>query len=813
MLQDIIKALRYGARTFFRNPGFTAVALITLGLGIGATTAMFSVVDAVLLRSLPYHDPPRLVAIYDDRSRAGFPRTDFSPANYQDCRTQNHVFEGVAAIDENTFNLTGTTGDPRKLTGIMSTWDLFPLLGVQPLVGRTFSQEEDRPGNERVVLISYRLWLGRFAADPGIVGRGILLNDRKYTVIGVMPLGFAFPDAGDDLWMPRAFTPEALASRNEHYLMVIARLKRGVSLTLANADLKVLANQLARRYPEAMRFDSRFFAEPLQERYTRESRRGLLLLLGAVGFILLIACANIANLLLSKSASRRHEIALRRALGADRTRIVRQLLTESALLAVGGGCLGILLAECCFRFLNHLIPEDLARTVSLSLNFTVLGFALALSLTSTFLFGLVPALQISTADLSSALKEGRGSAGSRLRNTGSFLFSGEVALALVLLVASTLLIRSLVGLRSMDPGFRPDHVLTMVVPLRSVRYSEFARRAQFFDDVLARVKTLPGVKSAGFTSVLPFGWKGGGMGGFVPGGIVLRPDISYTASNRVVTPGYFETMRIPLRRGRLFDEHDDRPDAPAVAIVNETMARRFWPGQDALGKRIRYATTDRGAPWARIVGVVGDMRQMGLNEPPLEEMYFPHWQAIGNYMLPYGLAVRCDRDPLQLAHAITRAVHSVDPDQPVSAVMTLDDILDQELAQRRVQTVLLGGLAALALILASVGIYGVMAHLVSQRKREIGIRMAIGARRIDVLALVLRRGMVLAVAGIAAGILLAIAFTRLMAGLLVGVSPTDPWILAGMSLLLLTVALAACLIPARRAASIDPIQTLRAEDL
>ncbi|MBV9303582.1 MAG: ABC transporter permease, partial [Acidobacteriaceae bacterium] len=707
LLETVCRDAKYAIRQLRKSPAFSMTALLTLALGIGATTAMFSVVNAVLLRPLPFRDPASLVEIYQDESRTGFAREEFTPANYLDCKTQNHVFETVVAVDENTYNLTGSSGEPQKLTGVMPTWDLFPLLGVKPLLGRVFAQGEDRPGNEHVVLIRYRLWRGRFGGDPRAVGREILLNGDKYTVIGVMPPAFAFPDASDDLWMPRAFTPEQLASRGEHYLWVVARLRPGVSLQQANTDLKILTSNLVRQYPEEMRFVNRFFAEPLQERYTRDARRGLTILLGAVGFILLIACANITNLLLSRAAARQHEIAVRRALGAERKRILRQLLTENLILATAAGCLGILVAESCFRFLAHLIPEDLTRTVSLSINLPMLSFALMISVVSSFLFGLAPALEASSTDLSCALKEsGQGSAGSRHRVMGNLLFIGEVALCLFLLVASGLLIKSLVILRTIDPGFRSDHVLTMEISRSSV-HDDLARRPQFFDAVLARVRALPDVRSAGFTSVLPFAWKGG-MAGFVPEGAVLRPEISYSASDRVVTPGYFEAMRIPLRRGRLFDDHDDRPDAPPVAIINETMARKFWPGQDVIGKRLRFIGADPRSPWARIIGVVGDVRQMGLNEPPHQEMYFPHWQAVGNYMVPGGLAIRCGSDPLLLARAVTQVIHAIDPNQPVSDVTTLDDLLDREVAHPQIQAILLGSLAALALILANVGIYGVM---------------------------------------------------------------------------------------------------------
>jgi putative ABC transport system permease protein len=806
----LIQDLRYGIRTLAKSPGFTVIALLTLTLGIGATAAIFSVVDAVLLRSLPYREPERLVSVLEDLTDLGFPRNTPAPGNYAEWKKQKQIFEDVAAMAEGDYNLTGREGEPEKLGGVTATQNLFSVLGTKPLIGRAFAPEEDRPGTEHVTLISYRLWKRRFGGDPKLVGQAILLNNQKYSVLGVMPPGFSFPSRNIDIWTPIAFTSKQLANFGMHYLLVVGRLRPGVTVQKANAALLLLAKQMARQYPDTNAAIRRFFAEPLQESYTHDVRRGLIVLMAAVGFILLIACANIANLLLSRAAGRQREIAVRTALGADRGRIIRQLLTESALLAVVGGMLGVILANWCFNFLKNLIPADLALTVSLKLDFRVLTFAVLVSLMSSFLFGLAPALQVSKVDLNDVLKEGgRGSAGSRRRTFRNLLVVGEVALSLMLLVGSGLLLESFSNLRGLDPGFRSDHVLTMRLVVPENKYKDFAKRTEFFQRVLERVRTLPGVKVAGFTSALPLTWPGG-TNSFTPEGMPLKREVTYDANDRVVTPGYFEAMRIPLRRGRLFNETDGK-DAPLVAIINETMARKFWPGQDPIGKRFKDASPEEKAPWLRIVGVIGDVRQMSLSEPPRQEMYFPYWQAKDNWMVPRDLVIRTTGDPQTLASAARQAVWSIDRDQPVSNVMTLDDLLDQEVAQRRVQAMLLGALAGLALILACVGIYGVLSYVVTQRTQEIGVRVALGADAAHVFRTVASQGMGLTAIGIVTGLIASLLLSRLLMSLLFGVNPTDPSTYLGAVAVFATVALLACYIPARRAAKVDPMVALRYE--
>jgi putative ABC transport system permease protein len=817
-MRTFIQDLRYGLRLLARSPGFTAIALLTLTLGIGATAAIFSVVDAVLLRGLPYRDPQRLVSVFEDISAEGFPRNTPAPGNYADWKAQTRIFEDVAAAAEggrfSIFNLTGGPGgqpsEPEKLQGASVTQNLFSVLGARPALGRVFRPEEDRPGGPRVVLMSHGLWMRRFAGDPATVGRAIVLNGEKYTVLGVMPAGFAYPSANADLWTPIALTNAQMGDRGAHYLEVVAGLRPGVTLAQANAGLQVLATRLARAYPDTNGLVRRFFAEPLQDTYTQGARTGLIVLMAAVGFILLIACANIANLLLARATGRQREIAVRTALGAARSRILRQMLTESALLAAGGGLLGVVLADWCFSFLKNLIPADLTRSASLALDPGVLAFAVGISLASSLLFGMAPALQVSRIDLNGVLKEGgRGNVGPRRGMLRDMLVIGEVALSLVLLVGSGLLLKSFAKLRGLDPGFRADHVLTVRVDAPMTKYGDFTKRAAFFERVVERVRTLPGVQAAGFTSALPLTWEGGSSG-FTPEGVAPRPDVSWDANNRVVSAGYFEAMRIPLRRGRLFRDSDG-PDAPPVVIVNETMARKFWPNQDALGKRFKFGGPGDEAPWLRIAGIVGDVRQMRLNEPPRQEMYFPYWQAKDNWMVPRDLAIRTSGDPLSLAGAVRQAVWSIDKDQPVSNIMTLDNLLDQEVAQRRVQAALLGGLAALALILACIGIYGVLSYLVTQRTREIGVRVALGASAADVFRTVAGQGMALTGIGVAAGLTGALALSHMLGSLLFGVGAGDPLTYAVAVAVFGGVALLACYFPARRAARVDPMVTLRYE--
>ncbi len=715
-------------------------------------------------------------------------------------------------MNETAFNVSGENGGAEQLNGVLATYNLFSVLGVKPLLGRTFLAEEDRPGANHVALLSYAFWRNRFAGNPGIIGQTLRLNGQPYTVIGIMPAGFSFPEKEIsliDVWTSRAFTSQELTARQARYLLVVGRLQPRVSLGEVNAELRILSSQNARQYPNDMQGVSRFFAELLQESDTHDVKRGLLMLQFAVGFILLIACANVANLLLSRAAARRREIALRAALGAGRSRLLRQLLTESSLLSIAGGSLGNCLAVISFAFLKRLIPPDLSLSVPLRFNLPVFAFTILISLASNFLFGLAPALQISKADLNEALREGgRGSTGSR-QLLGSIFVAGEIALSLMLLVGAGLLLKSLFKLQHVNPGFQPTHVLTLDFDMAEPKYRDSNVRTRFQEQVLDHVRVLPGVENAGFTGGLPLTSKGW-TEEVTPEESNTRHDAPASMIYRVVTPGYLETLRIPLIRGRLFDD-GDREHAPLVAIVNRKAAQDFWPDQNPIGKRLKFGRSDSNHPWLQVVGVAGDVQHVGLDQPFKEEIYCPYLQAKTTLQWQRFLVVRTSGDPRGILTQLRQIAASVDPEEPLNHVMTMTEIVDHETAQGRIQTTLLSGLAVLALIMASIGIYGVMAYLVTHRTQEIGVRMALGAQKTQILAMVLKRGMTLTLIGAVAGISAALALTRLISSLLFGVRPTDIGVIGGVTVLLVLVAIFACLIPARRAASIDPATALRAE--
>ncbi|HXW93430.1 MAG TPA: ABC transporter permease [Terriglobales bacterium] len=811
LLAELIADVRYGLRQLRRNFGHTAVAVITLALGSGATTAMFCVVDAVFLHPLPYRQSGRLVSFFS--SSAGFPRNLPAPGSYAYWRTEKNLFEGVAADDSRSYRLTGD-GEPEQLEVEAVSPELFPLLGVTPQLGRVFGPAEDKPGTDHVVLLSYRLWRGRFGGDPTLVGRNILLNGEKYTVDGVMRPDFSFPFSTSEAWVPIDLTPEQLRDRWDHYLNeVVGRLRPGVTLQKANAELLLLSQQLARAYPATNGGGmERFFVEPLRATYTRDARGGLLLLMAAVTFILLIACANVASLLLSRIEQREHEIATRTALGASRARILAQLLTESAMLAIGGSALGIVFAERSLGFLKALIPGDLVHSIALTLDARVLAFLVVVLLVSTLLFGSAPGMRALQFDLNEILKQGP-TRTSRRPRLGELFVVAEIALSLTLVVGGGLLLKSFWKLRSLDPGFRSENVtaLSLVTPTAQ-RFVDFNRRMALFDRILERVRALPGVKAAAFTSAVPLTWTGGGMIGtlpLTPQGALPRQGVD-RVNDRVITPGYFEALRIPLYRGRFFDENDG-PNAPLVAIVNETMARTYWPNQDAIGKQFKFGPATAPTPWIQIVGVVGDVRQMGLDQPPQPEMYLPYRQANGNYMVPQDLVVRTRGTLPGLGDMLRRLVWSVDPDQPVSKVMAMSELVNQDIASRRLRAFLLSGLAGMALILACVGIYGVMTYVVTQRTHEIGIRAALGATPDDIVRSILGCGARLTLLGVGIGLAGAAVSGRLIAGLLFGVKPHDPLTVALAAVLLAAVSLLACYIPAQRATKIDPVAALRSE--
>lgn len=799
--------IRYGLRMLAKSPGFTAVAVLTLALGIGANTAIFSLINAVLLRPLPFHEPERLVMVWEEVSAIGFPRDDVAPANYVDWKTQNWVFEDMAALDHRSFDLIGD-GEPEKILAYGVTSNFFPLLGIQPALGRNFSAEEDKPGAGKVTILSFGLWQRRYGGEPGIIGRDILLNGEKYTVVGVMPRGFQFLHSYIGLWVPAALESSELADRDNHYLTVVARMKPGVTLDQAQADVLTITQRIARAYPnEAEGLGS--VVVPMREQLVGNVRRPLVVLLVAVGLVLLIACANIASLLLARAATRRKEIAVRTALGANRARILRQLLTESVLLAGLGGALGLLFATWSFEFLEKLIPTGLVMTASLKIDLQVLGYALAISFLTGVVFGLAPGLQASRVDLNEALKQGgtRTSAsagGNKLR--GAFVV-GQVALALVLLVGAGLMIQTVFHLLHQYTVFQPEKLLTMRTGLASFKYGEHARRVAFYDQVLERVTALPGVVSAGYTTSVPLQRKGG-ANGFTIEGRPPEPGVFTNAIHRQVSAGYFQTMGIGLRQGRYFTEQDDQQSVP-VAIINETMARQYWP-EGALGKRFRLGVPE--APWLTIVGVVADVRQMGMDAPVKAEMYLPYRQITSHlWVAPRDLVIRAAGDPMSLVAAVREEIRAVDPDQPVSNIATMDELLGEEAGSRWLAMILVAAFAGLALVLASLGIYGVLSYVVAQQTPEIGVRLALGAQPRDILGLVLKKGMGLALLGLVVGLVSSVALTRLMSSLLFGVTATDPLTFGGVAGVLVAVALLACYIPARRATKVDPMVALRYE--
>jgi putative ABC transport system permease protein len=808
-METLIKDIRYGVRGLLKRPGFTAIALITLALGIGANTAIFSVVNAVLLRPLPFRDPDNLVIVWEDATFAGFPRNTPAPANYVDWKTQNQSFADMAASHESSFNLTGD-GEPERVAAYSVNYNFFPLFGVQPLLGRNFSAEEDRPGANKVAVLSYSLWQSRYGGDRQIINRDIQLNGEKHTVIGVMPASFQFFESDVRLWVPLALDQEDLANRGGHYLKVVARLKPGVSIAQAQADMNAVMHRIAMDHPaETMEGKLGAVVLPLREQMVGQARSSLIVLLVAVAFVLLIACANVAGLLLARAVGRRREIALRVALGAGRGRVVRQLLTESLLLAAAAGVLGSLLAYWSFTFLQGLVPEEMALSTPLSLDTRILAFTLLISIITGIIFGLVPALQAANIDLNEALKQSstRTTSTGRLRS-GLIVF--EVAASLMLLVAAGLLIQTLFQLFRQYSVLEPEKVLTMRTILPREKYREPPQRDNFYQQVLQRVEHLPGVVSAGYTTSIPLAWKGG-TSGFYPEGVTSPvPGLAYDSNHRQVSTNYLQTMNVPLRQGRYFQTSDNAQSMP-VAIINETMARQYWPGENALGRRFKLGDPTDDVPWVQIVGVVADIRQMGLDEPVKAEMYFPYQQGQMSFYAPRDLVIRTSGDTTNLVGSVRQAIREVDPDQPVSNIATMSEVLGTEAAQRRMGMIMLVGFASLALLLASLGIYGVLAYFVTQHTSEIGVRQALGATPRNILFLVLKKGMGLTLAGVGIGLIFAFVLTRLMSSLLFGVNASDPLTFVVVPLVLGLVALLACLIPARRATRIDPLVALRYE--
>jgi putative ABC transport system permease protein len=818
-IEDLAQDLRYGARMLAKNPGFTLIAVLTLALGIGANTAIFSVVNGVLLRQLPYEKPEQLALIWE--KGFGMNQLPVSASEFRDYRDQTQSFSSLAAFDTADFNLTG--GElPERVPGAQVSASLFPLLGIEPLLGRVFNNHEDTPGHDDVVLLGHGLWQRRFGSDPGIIGSSLVLSGRNYTVIGVMPPSFQFPMSlfgikgvtftqPAELWTPAAFSADRLNTRSSRSLGVIVRLKSGVTLAQAFTDVNTVANRMRQRYPEDYPPQGMgAFAVSLHDQIVGRVRLPLLILLVAVSLVLLIACANVANLLLARATVRRKEIVLRAALGASRRRIARQLLTESLLLSISGGGLGLLIAYWGTDQLVSLSAQTLPRLKDVGMDGRVLGFALAISLLTGLVFGLLPVIEASKLNLNEVLNEGgRRTAGSssqkRLR---SLIVVAEFALALVLLIGAGLLSKSFWRLQNVSPGFEPENALTFQISLPWASYPGSRQAAAFFQQACARIAQLPGVKAVGAASILPLSGSNSDEG-FLVEGRPLR-DLSDAGDEefRVITPDYFRALGIPLLKGRFFSDADNA-DASRVTIINKAFADRHFHGEEPVGKRLtREDPRGSKVNWLTIVGVVGDVRHNGLNVEAKPEFYVPHQQETRFSMI---LVARIAAGPDNLTAAIRREILALDPQLPLYNVRPMERIISESVALQRLATLLFSGFAALALLLASIGVYGVMSYAVAQRTHEIGIRIALGARARDVMKLVMTQGMKPALIGVVIGLAGSFWLTRLMDNLLFDVSATDPLTFAVIPFLLTVIGLVACWIPARRAAKVDPMIALRDE--
>ncbi len=822
-MDTLLRDLKYALRMQTSSAGFTLIAVVTLALGIGASTAVFSVVNAILLKPLSYPDAARILMPWHIAPIAagfGSDRFPWSKLEFSLFSHQSKTFEEMGAFQGDSFNLTGA-GEPVRLEGVRASAGFFPALGTRPAVGRTFTAAEDQPGHEYEVILSDELWRERFGGEKDIVGRAMELNGYSYTVIGVMPEGFAFPRAEEmhvtsldfprdpQLWVPLAIPPGA---RGPSDLAVIAKLRSGASIQQAQAELEVFARRMDRQFPASKGwFKCR--AIPLSQQVAGDTRRPLLLILGAVGVVLLIACSNVASLLLTRAIGRRREFVVRAAIGAGNLRLVRQLLTESVLLAMTGGLLGVLLAVEGIHFVKVFGPANIPRLHEVSLDFPVVAFALGISFLTGILFGLAPAVSVARESLGSALREGGQRAGGTL--AGARVRSGllvcEVASALILVVAAGLLVRTFYHLLGANGGFSPEHVLTFQLSLPSANYPDPDRMAGLYRKILPGLQNLPGVTSAGLVSAIP-------MGGTPDSSVIRVPEHPATDEHEkaysdysFASPGYFRAVGTPLLRGRDFLDSDNLAARP-VTIVNSAMAKKYWPGQDPLGKQV--GVLNPRWPARTIVGIVADIKHVSMREDASPEMYVPYTQneiKIWPSMQTMQVAIRTKADPTSMTGSVRAAIGLVDPSLPMARVVTLTNLVNDSMAQPRFSMLLLGSFAGMAVILACIGMYGVISHGVAQRTREIGIRMALGAQRREVFGMVLWQGAQLAGIGILIGIAAALGLTRLMSRFLYGVGATDPLTFVGMPVVLAAVALLACYLPAMRATRVDPMVSLRAE--
>jgi predicted permease len=799
---DILRQdLRYTVRTLARAPGFTAVAILVLALGIGANTAVFSVTDYVLIRPLPFPSPDRLVSLWE--TLPGYQHIELSPSNYRDWKRMNRSFEDLAAVATQEVNLIGQ-GAPERIKAAYVTGNLFAVLGVQPRLGRSIAPSDDREGAPLTAVLSYGVWQRAFGGDAAVLGRKVDLDGTPYVVIGIMPPEFRFPNQEVELWTPFQFDANALSDRNNNYLEGAARLRRGVTIQQAAAEMNVIADQLRRQYPKELG-QIGIKVNSLRDEIPDQRRLLLLALAGAAFCVLLIACSNMANLLLARALARQKELAVRTALGAGRERLIRQLVTESMVLSLLGGLLGIALASAALPLLTKLVPSLPASGVP-AIDFRVLGFAAILTALTGIGFGTVPALRAGRGDLA-GLREGSRSGGTRKAGLRSALILAEVTLSVVLLISAGLLMRALLRVQGVDPGFRSEGVLTLQTALPMPKYQEVAKRAAFYRGVLSGVQALPDVSDAGYISFLPM-TMGGGIWPVEIDGKTLDRSEGHSASLRYVTRGFFSSLRIPLQAGRNIADSDTR-DRPYVAVVSETFARRYWPGQSPLGRRFKFAFFDR-----TIVGVVGDIRVRGLERSSEPQVYLPYQQIPDGWMTfytPKDLVIRASGNPRLLLPAVRRIIQNADPEQPISDIRTLSEIVQDNTAPRAIQVRIIGVFAALAFLLAGLGIHGLLSFTVSTRSSEIAVRIALGAQPRNILRIVLQDSFLLAIAGIVLGVALAYAAGRAMQALLAGVPPADATTFLAAAALCFLMTLAGSLAPALRALHVDPIASIRAE--
>jgi predicted permease len=813
-METLFQDIRFSFRMLRKAPAFTVVAVIVLALGIGANTAIFSVVNAVLLQPLPFPDPDRLVQVWHVPPQKSFPgmtKFSVSPANYLDWASQNHSFEGMAIYGYANYNLTGT-GEPESISAIRVSPEFFSVLRARPILGRTFAPEENQTGHGQVAVLSQAFWQSHFASTPNIVGQTISLNSQSYTVIGVMPAQLSFPTSSDpkaqpQLWTPLAWTDEQRAVRGNHNYHVVARLRPDSDVTQAQAEMSTISSRLEQQYPA----DDKGWGAvvvPLRDELVGQVRPALMILLGAVAFVLLIACANVANLILVKVLARRKEIAIRTALGASSIRVLRQVLSETLLLSLAGGALGLVVAQFGVRLIVAFLAQRLPRAADIAVDGWVLVFTLVISLLTGIIAGLVPAFRATKTNLNDSLKQGLGrtDADSSGNRTRSVLVVAEVALSLVLLIGAGLMIRSMSRLHDVDPGLDSHNVLTMTLELSRVKYGEPVQQVEFFDQLLQRVRVLPGVESAGAIDALPLVDGGSIQPVAAEGHPAVAMSEQPEVAVRAIEPGFIHTMRIPVLQGRAFTSAD-AADRPAVVLISQSMAKRIWPGENPLGKHVTLTFSPKKS--REVVGVVGDVKQDGLNVvDPSATLYLP----IAQYPTPYiSLVVRTTSFPSALVPSIANAVHEIDREQPVLDVITMDEILADSLSHQRFNMLLLAAFSGLALLLAAIGIYSVLSYSVRRRVREIGVRMALGADRGDVLRMILGQGARLAFIGAGIGILAAFGLTRLMASQLFGVTATDPITFLSVAILIVLVALVACYVPARRATRVEPAVALRYE--